>query len=178
MKNKIVIFGSIIALIFVIGIMAGSYIATSNKEIKLRQGVETQQGVLKDFHTVVWKVLQEKAAITDNYTKAFDSVYANIMNERYEGKNGGSLFSFVTESNPNFDVTMYKDLAQTVEAKRTEFFYEQKKLRELNQQHKVYLQTFPGSLWVGGRDTVGIEVLSSTRTEETFKKGVDDETIF
>lgn len=175
-KAKLAIGGSIAAIfILVFWMMSISY---SNKEITLREQIATQQEVLKDFHTVVWKVLQEKANITDKYKGDFQEVYSSIMQERYSGKEGqGNLFSFVMESNPQFDVTLYHDLATTVEAKRTEYFNEQKKLRDLKMQHDLLLERFPGSLFVGGREKVQIQTLSSDKTEQTFQTGKDNEVL-
>ena len=170
MKTYILLFGSILALALVVGLM---YLSASNGEIRLRNQVVAQQQACEAYYDKLWKVLQQKAGVTDQYKGAFKDIYTDLISGRYQDQN--LLFKFITESNPTFDTALYKDLMASIEAERNGFFMEQRRLIDLDREHKTMRQVFPGSLFIGDRADVGITVITSKRTETVYSGGQEND---
>ena len=82
---------------------------------------------------------------------------------------------WITESNPTFDVSLYKDLMASIEAERAGFFMEQKRLVDLNNEHRIIRQTFPASIFIGGRSDIAITIVSSDATKKVMETGKEND---
>lgn len=117
-KILIVIIATILGISVISGISL--YFSYNNHEISLRNEAEAQRGKIEGLHDKMWKVISQKAQITQEYTESFDTIYTHIMSERYDSGDG-SLMKWIKEANPQFDSSLYKDVMQSVEVLRTEF---------------------------------------------------------
>jgi hypothetical protein len=170
--NKILILILIIVgVLVVIGITM--YYTASNSEIGLRNQITAQQTVCESFFDKMWKVINQKAQVADQYKEAFKDIYPTLIDGRYKNDNG-TFMKWITESNPNFDVSLYKDLSVAIEAERTGFFTEQKTLIDLKREHDNLRQKFPSSIFVGGRPEIKITVILSSNTDEVYKTGKEE----
>lgn len=170
-KTLIITLASLLAIGFFITFL---YFSTSNKEIKLRSKITAQKEVCESFYDKMWKIISQKAQVAEQYKNAFKEIYPALMEGRYGNEKGGTLMKWITESNPNFDVSLYKDLMVSIEAERTGFFMEQKLLIDLNNEHRIIRQTFPGSLFIGDREDIEIIIVSSTETKKVMETGLED----
>jgi len=167
---------SIGVVLILIAIVFFTKVSYSNKEIDLREQCKAQQDANKVIYDKVWKVIKQKAQITDKYENAFKSIYSGMMNARYEGeKQQAPLFKFVSEHHPNLSIEMYKDLSDAVEANRAEFMRVQKRLIDIKREHDVLRKKFPGSLFIGGRPELDIKLITSSKTEQVFQTGKEDD---
>jgi len=181
--RKTIILVAIGLFAFVGGCTTMSWIRTSNKEIKLRNEVSAQQDVCKAFFDNMFKSIAQVAEVADvkmdKSKEAFKEIYPALIEGRYSGEKGGALMKWVTESNPQFDISaagsLYDKLADVIEAKRNEFFTEQKKLTSINNQHKNIIETWPGSWFLSGRDTIVITIITSTKTKEVYATGEEND---
>lgn len=165
--------GVLVLLVFWGGSMFVNY---SNQEIQLASQVKAQQKNNQVVFDTTWKIISQTAQVSENYKDSFANIYPDIMNGRYGNARGGALMSWVTESNPNFDISLYQKLIIAIEAQRTNFANEQKKLIDLDREHQVLCTTFPGSLFLGSRADLKINIVTSAKTEEAFKTGQDNDT--
>lgn len=175
--SKWIVPSVMVALVLVIGgIFAMMYFNTTNTEVDIRNQANAQQKSNEVTYDEVWKVLQQKAGVLDKYASDFKSIYANIMNERYEGEaKGAPLFKFIQESNPSFSVDMYKDLSVAIEAQRAKFTRVQNKLIDLKREHDNLRKKFPSRIFVGKVPELDIKIVTSTKTEKTFQSGKEDD---
>lgn len=172
--NKIVIL-TIVGLLAVLGIWGVStYINISNTEIRMRKSVEAQNQVCMSFYDKLWKIISQKAQVADKYKSSFREVYADIMSERYSD-NGGSLMKWIQEHNPDFDASLFKDIQRSIEVERNGYFNEEKKLIDLDNEHDMYIAVFPNSFFVGGRGETEIKTVRSSRTNDAFETGEDND---
>lgn len=164
-------------LVVVLSIGVGVSISVSNQEVSLRNQVKAQQENLKVVFDATWKVIQQQAEVADQYKDAFAKIYPALMEGRYgdSKKERKTLLSFITESNPNFDVKLYEKVSTSIEAQRINFANEQKKLLDLKREHDTLRQTFPGSLILSGRPEIELHLVTSTKTDEAFSAGKDDD---
>lgn len=173
MKKLILIAIGVIVLVGTL-CLVGCYFSYNNKEIRLRTEAEAQRGKVEGVHDKMWKVIQQKAQVTDEYKDAFSEIYPVIMEGRYSGNGDGSLMKWVTESNPNFDTSLYKDLMQSIEVLRTEFQRNQEMMLDVVREHQVYISTFPNRLFISNKTPIEYTVVSSSNTKTVFFTNVDD----
>jgi len=170
-KTKYYVIGSIVLIVLVAITYFAVRISYSNTEVRQRNLVMAQQETCKAFFDKMWKVLQQKAQVSNEYKNAFKEIYPGLIAGRYSNDKGGSqmLMKWVTEANPNFDISLYKELSSAIESERTAFFYEQKKLISMQNEHKNQLQTFPGTWFLSGRQVVEIAVITSDVTATAYE---------
>lgn len=151
------------------------WMSANNREISLRTQIEAQEKVCQTFYDKLWKILQQKAQVADQYKTAFKEIYPALIEGRYGNEQGGTLMKWIQESNPSFDVSLYKDLMASIESERTGFFMEQKKMIDLDREHRVLRQTFPNSLFIGTRPDVKFIIVTSGKTQETYRTGQEND---
>lgn len=174
MKKIILISTAVILLSGILG-YAIMYFSYNNKEISLRTQAEAQRGKIEGVHDKMWKVLQQKAQVSNEYKNAFSEVYPAIMEGRYSGEGDGSLMKWVTEQNPNFDTSLYKDLSQSIEILRTEFQKNQERMLDIIREHSTLCTTYPGLWFIKNTSTIEYTIVSSTKSKVVMDTGLDDD---
>lgn len=165
----------VIALLALIPVAMGFHFV--GKEVSVRASTEAQQDNCKSHYDQVWKIIAQQAEVAAEYKDQFKDVYAKIMNERYS-PGGGTLAKFIKEANPKFSDALLKKVANSIERERKVFHREQTKLRDLKREHDTLLRS-PISGWFvknfGRSDEIEVTILLSSRTNEAFDRGVDDD---
>jgi hypothetical protein len=161
----------LIVLVIVGGSIAIWGIGVSNSERTLRNKIEAQQETTEIFYTKLWEILKSKAGVTEEYAEQFKEIQFGIMEGRYS--TGGEMMKWIQEANPEFDASLYKDLMNSIEGERNGFFIEQKKLIDMQKQHKDMLVIFPKKLILSNRELIEITVLKNAVTKEAFETGTD-----
>jgi len=160
--------------IFVVLVPLISY---GNLEVEARAGVEASKLSNQVVYDRVWKTLSQQGGVAEKYQKSFREIYVDIMKaENPEGQ--AKLAKFVKQANPNFDSSLFKTLMTSIEANRRDFEREQKGLIDRGREHDLLLQKFPSSIYLSilGRKHINIQMVTSSRTEDAFKSGKDDNT--
>lgn len=150
------------------------YFSYNNKEINLRQQTEAQRGKIEANYDKMWKIISQKAQVSNEYKEAFKEIYPELIAGRYSDDNG-LLMKWIQESNPNFDTSLYKDLMQSIEIERTSFFKTQEKMLDLIREHQVLISTYPGKWFISNKTPIEYEVISSTNTKMVMETGLEDD---
>ena len=168
--------GSFLMIFSVIIIMDIGY---RNSEVEIRNSITAQQKSNEAFYDKLWKIIQQKTQVSDQYKDAFKSIYPQLISGRYGNERGGSLMKFVTESNPSFDISLYKELSISIEAERTGFFREQQKLIDLKREHDNLIDKPISGFFLKGTKKIDIIIVTSERTSNAFENGKENDiTIF
>lgn len=176
--------GLVVGVLMVLGLfVAGGLVMTffnyKNQAVQLENLAKAAQDDNKVVFDKTWKVLQQKAGVTDKYSESFKSIYVDLMDARYgaEDKNGSPLFKFIRESNPNFDQALFLDLSRSIESLRNEFANSQKRLIDIKREHDNLRTVFPGSLFLSfaGVRELEITIVTSSKTEKVFQTGKEDD---
>ena len=167
--------GGILALI-VVGLLATigvfQYIGYHNTWTEKKNLYENQVEDNKVIYDEVWKVLKQQAGVTDKYANDFRENYVAIM----EGRNyGGEAFKWVQEANPAFDQSMYKTLMNSIEVQRSKFTVNQRNLTSIHRELKNLKEKFPSNLFLGSKELPELVTVTSTKTEQTFETGKEDD---
>lgn len=59
-----------------------------------------------------------------------------------ESATQGTMMKWIKESNPNFDVSLYRDLMQAIEIQRTEFQTSQERMLDIIREHETLTRTY------------------------------------
>jgi len=176
MSNKIKIaIGLAVAL--VVGLIwFTTSISYKNQEVALRTQAEACQQANEARYDEVWKSIKQIANVTDKYAADFKAVYVGMMEGRYSADKGSNpMFKMINEANPSFDSAMYTKLADTINAQRSGFTRDQKRLIDIKREHDLLLQSIPSKWFLKGVEPLEIAIVTSTKTKEAFKTGIDDD---
>lgn len=174
LKNNIItiVIVSVIALFAISGI--SMYFSYNNTEISLRSEADAQKGKIEGCHDKMWKIISQQAQISEKYKESFDSIYSHIMSTRYSSDDG-SLMKWITESNPQFDSSLYKNIMESVEVLRAEFQKYQERMLDIKREHETLCKTYPGTWFISNKSPIEYEVISSSKTKNIMNTGIDND---
>lgn len=172
---KTLLISILFVVLFLVGTVVIMYISYNNQYVRLKNSYEAQVSVDKAIYDEVWKVIKQQAGVSEKYAEDFKGIYTEIMNNRYK-EGSGQMMQWITESNPNFDPSLYKSLMATIESQRSKFTTNQKKLISINAELKNLVMVFPASLFLGSKEIPKLELVTSSQTEKTFNTLKDDNT--
>ena len=173
--KKIILISLLSIIIVGIGSIAACYFSYNNREITLRTQAEAQRGKIEGVYDKMWKVIQQKAQVSNEYKDAFTEIYPAIMDGRYSAENDGSLMKWVTEQNPNFDTSLYKDLMQSIEVLRTEFQKSQERMLDIIREHTTLCTTYPAKWFISNKTQIEYTIISSTKSKVVMDTSIDDD---
>jgi len=173
-KINVIIFSLIAMVVLGAATLIGSYFNYNNEEVSLREQAEAQRGKVEGVHDAMWKIISQKAQISQKYREGFDSIYTHIISGRYS-QGDGTLMKWIKEANPNFDASLYKDVMDAIEVQRTLFKKEQERMLDIKRQHSTLCKTYPGRWFITNTSEIEYTVVSSTRSKQTMETGIDDD---
>lgn len=165
--------GAGVLILFGIIIFTSS-IGYQNDEVRYVNEFEAQKSKIEAIHDNMWKILQQKAGVTKEYSVQFDSIYKHIMDARYD-KNDNVVFNWIHEQNPQFSIELYKDLSVSIEVERQKFLNAQTKIVDIVREHNNMLDVAPSKWFLGSRSRLEWEVISSARTKNVMDTKMDDD---
>lgn len=175
MKTKSIIMASVLLVIAIMfGSLVAVYFSYNNREIALRQQAEAQRGKIEGVHDKMWKIIQQKAQVTDEYKSTFEKIYPQLIAGRYQNDKG-TMMKWIKESNPNFDVSLYRDLMQSIEIQRAEFQTSQERMLDIIREHETLTRTYPARWFVSNTMPIEYKVISSSRSKEVMDAGEDND---
>ena len=168
---------AVIAVIIIVALgvitTVGSYFNYNNQEVALREQAEAQRGKVEGVHDAMWKIISQKAQVSQEYREGFDSIYTHIISGRYS-QGDGTLMKWIKEANPNFDSSLYKDVMDAIEVQRTQFMKAQERMIDIKRQHSTLCKTYPGCWFISNKSEIEYTVVSSSQSKEVMESGIDD----
>jgi len=172
---KWVVPAAILGVVVIFGlIIGGMWVSAHNTEIKLRKTFEAKQVDNKSEYDNMWKKIAQVAEVTDEHKKALREIFEGYAGAR-GGVGDGGIMKWLQEAVPNVDLKTYENLQNIIVSARDRFTMRQKELLDIKREHDTLLASFPSSFFVGGRDELKAQIVTSTRTERSFETGTDDD---
>lgn len=168
---KYIVISLVIAVLFLIGVTVVLFFSYNNQYNRLKNKYDAQLAVDRAVYDEVWKTIQQQAGVSEKYSEDFRKSYQSIMSAR---NYGGEMMKWITESNPTFSPDLYSKLMNTIESQRTKFTNNQKMLISVHKEIKDLVTLIPGSWFLMNKEVPELKIVTSTRTEETFSTGTDD----
>lgn len=173
--KTITLIGLFVILVASVATTVGGYFTYNNQEVSLREQAEAQRGKVEGVHDAMWKIISQKAQVSQEYRAGFDSIYTHIISGRYS-QNDGTLMKWIKEANPQFDASLYKDVMDAIEVQRTQFMKAQERMIDIKRQHSTLCKTYPGRWFISNTSEIEYTIISSTRSKMTMESGIDDDT--
>lgn len=166
---------SVLGVLIMMVFMAA--IGIKNQAVDLRTQFDAQTQSNKVVYDEVTKVIFQKAKVSSKYAEDFGKVYKDLMSARYEGKDN-VMMNWITEHNPEFDASLYKEINRSIEAQRAKFTRVQNKLIDIKREHDRLRLRFPSSIMMSlfGEKELELKIVTSSRVNASFDTGVDDNT--
>ena len=169
MTPSLIIIVAAVAILLVLLIMFFTY---NNKEIYLRKEADAQRKKIESTHDKMWKVIKQKAEVSDKYRETFERVYPEIIAGRYS--DGSSAMKWIQEANPNFDTSLYNDLMQAIEIQRTHLHNAQTRMLDVIRERASLIESYPSRWFITNKSEIEYELISSTNTREAVATHTDD----
>lgn len=163
----------IIIAVLVVALVA-MYFSYNNKEIALRKEAEAQKGKVESVHDKMWKVIKQKANVTEQYREMFEKVYPDIIAGRYSGE-GAMAMKWIQEANPEIDASLYKDVMQAIEIQREHLHTAQTRMLDVIREREALIESYPSRWFISNKSKIEYEVISSTRSKTVMETGLDDD---
>ena len=170
MTPSLIIIVAAVAILLVLLIMFFTY---NNKEIYLRKEADAQRKKIESTHDKMWKVIKQKAEVSDKYRETFERVYPDIIAGRYS--DGSSAMKWIQEANPNFDTSLYNDLMQAIEIQRTHLHNAQTRMLDVIRERASLIESYPSRWFITNKSEIEYEMISSTKTHNVVETRVDDD---
>jgi len=176
-KNLIAAVVAVVALGVGALIVAGSAVGFHNDETRLRNTVTAKQTANTTEFDNMWKKISQTAQVAEAQKNGLVEIFSSYASGRSSGEGSGQLMSWVQESVPNADLSTYEQVLNIITAARDTWTRNQKELVDLGRRHEDMISLFPGNVWAGifNRESIDITVVTSTRTDEAFATGKDDD---
>jgi len=177
-KVWIVVLGLLGIIVLTVLVLGASVISTFNREVSLRTTIENKMTDTKSEFDNLWKKISQVAQVTDAQKNAIKDILIGYADARSQGRDGNATFiNALREAVPNLDLSAFNNLQNIIVGSRDAFTMRQKELIDLKREHDKLLRSFPSNIVLGmfGRKEINITIITSSRTEETFKTGKDDD---
>lgn len=174
-KTTIITIISGVAVIIVLAIIWFSMsVSYQNKEARYVNQFKAENQKIEATYDNMWKEIQQIAEVTDNYKESFKEIYVQITDARYD-KDNGVLMKWITESNPQFDVSQYEKLSNVIEVERKRFLNAQTKIIDIVREHNNMLDVIPSKWFLSGKEYLEYEVISSSITKDVMRTRLDED---
>jgi hypothetical protein len=179
--NKVVMSVLIALLVVVIGssfTLGGYTINTLNQEAVLANQIKTKQLNNTNVYDNMWKKISQTAQVTQKDRDSLKDIFNSYAQARSGNGDGQAVMKWIKEAVPNVDTTTMLNLQNTITSARNEFARNQTELLDLANEHNTMFDVFPSNIVLSmfNRHKIDAKLVTSTRTDNAFSTGKDDDT--
>lgn len=178
----LIIISAVVGIAILLSIIVTvSVIGTLNREADLHVLIDNKQKDNENEFDNMWKKIAKTAQVPEAYKNSLKDIVVGNAQARALGGGGksGALATWIQESVPNVDKLgdTYVNLMNIITSSQDAFTFRQKELLGLNTTHnQMFRHVVEGAiLRTAGRKETEVQIVTSTKTEQTFKTGKDDD---
>ena len=154
-------------------------ISYTNREAELRSLYTNSLYKNEAGYDAMWKIINQTSQVPKQYSQDFKDAYTSMLSAG-NGTDGSSamknLFAVASGMNPpKLDSSLYRKVQDVIESERTKFLNAQNDVLAIKNEHDILRTTFPGKLFVGNVKPLPKVIVTSTKTNEAFQTGRDDD---
>lgn len=175
--TKIIVAVFVLALLIVPTV---TIITFSNSEIGVKNRFEAVEKERSSFYSTMSTIIAQTTQIAVKNDESFKENIDVIMSGRKDGEQ--IMMKWITESNPNSNFSevtkLYQNLQRVIEGKRTEFFEIERKLMDIEREHKDLTTTFPNSLYFNilGKEHIKYDPIQTVEGKQVIESGIETNT--
>jgi hypothetical protein len=149
-----------------------------NKEVRLRNLIVNKQTDNKNEMDAMWKNISQTAQVAEKDRASLMEIFNGYATARAGTDPKTPLMNWIKEAVPNIPAGTFDKLMNIIVAQRDGFKFRQKEILDFKREHDNLIDTFPSNIFAGllGRHKIDVVIVTSTRTENAFKTGKDDDT--
>lgn len=178
MKNKLILaFIALTAVGVSFLIICGIYVVSLyNSASTLKNTYDMKVKDNSSEYDSMWKIISQTAQIPEAKKNAFEEIYTEYAAAR-TSKSTNQMMTWVKESAPHVDLSTYDKLMNVITGTRQSWTFRQKELVGIAEEYNKKMISFPSNIFLGmfGFQKIDPKVITSTRTEEAFQSGKDDD---
>ena len=150
-------------------------VSVYNTHIDLKNQIEAKQKANEAIFDNTWKKINQTVQVSDKYKDGLKEVLLAYTSGRSKG-DSQLLMDWTKEAVPTFDSSIYKQINNVITSSRDDFTKNQEILIDLSRQHQQFIQKFPNNVFCAilGIKEIEIKVVTSSKTEEAFNTGKED----
>jgi len=179
-RKKITSYALIGAAILLAVAYVGCAFSYRSDCIRAENGIKAQYDQDRNNYDNMWKRFREMSQVPEAYAADLQKVYDSVIQKRYGDTGAKAAIQFITEHNPNFDGSLYRQLESAIEAGRTSFAADQQQLIDKRRQYENVLggtRALFVNVWFGFPhiDLTKYDIVTSVQTEKAFQDKKADE---
>lgn len=169
--------GLLAFVIIAAGAIAVWGLSTHNRAASLRNLYESKEKANTASFDNMWKKIAQVTQVTDIQKEALMGIFVGYAQARNGGGGSGSFINAVREAIPTVDSATFTNLQNIITGSRDEWTANQIALVDISREYNLMLVQFPSSLLLSILNFKKIDpkVITSSRTENAFQAGKDDE---
>ena len=163
---------------FLFAVVGGIWtVGTYNGAATLRNQYTSKVSANEASFDNMWKKIQQTSQVPEAQKNAFREIFESYASARTGPNGGGSVMNWIKESIPSPDLSLYKDLMNIITGSRDEWTRNQIELVSISNEYNQRLSVFPSNILLGlfGFQKIDPKVITSSRTENAFKSGKDND---
>jgi hypothetical protein len=176
--NKTLILISFLIVFLLSFIVGGIYlISTYNGQAVTLNRYEMKVKDNQSEFDNMWKKISQSTQIADSKKQAFKEIFSAYAQARTP-QDSGKMMLWIKENAPNIDIQIYDKTLNIINGSRDSWTFRQKELVGIAEEYNKNLVQFPNNfiLKFMGFSKLDPKVITSTRTQNAFESGIDDNT--
>lgn len=170
----------VVSALFLGGVIAvaGYCLSVYNTQAKLQTLYDAKVKDNSSEFDNMWKKISQVSQVPAAKKDALKDIFSSYADARSGNKSGGQMMQWIHESVPNVDLNTYDNLMNIITTSRDSWTERQKELVDISREFNQNLATQPSGalLHAFGFKEIDAKVITSSRTEQTFQSGKDDDT--
>ena len=178
MSKTIIAVIGVLVIFFSIFLIGGiSVISTYNQESVLKNLYDAKVKANSADFDNTWKKISQSYQVADSNKDALKEVFNGYATARTGTGSKDPAMLWIKEAIPNADLSIYKQVLNIITSSRDGWTDRQKELVDISRQYNQNLSVFPSNfvLKMFGFQYLDAKVITSTRTEQAFESGKDDD---
>lgn len=176
------IIGGVVAasLISVVAWVGLTYVSYANQGNRMDVAINAKYKNLENVLSSGYQQISGVAQVTEMAKDDLKEVFVAAITAR-EGEEGSrAVFKMITESNPNVDASLYREVQRVVQATKKEYQSEQTAFLTQKAQYQEALGTVWGGMWLKfagypKTDLDSLKIVTTGRAANAFVTGVEEE---
>jgi len=174
MKKYVILAVVCVVVVCAIGVVS-MWVNYSNKEIQIRNLITAKMQDNQSEYDNMWKKISQVSQVAVKDRKSLMEIFNSYASSRSGNGDNKAVQKWIWEAVPNISQESFANLQNVITSSRDVWTMRQKELIDYKREHDNLRKLFPSCIFVGNRPEIKIVIITSEKTENTFKTGKDND---